>query len=413
MADTKKTHFPSEETMARCADALEVLAGVQTPVDKLDYAGIQQLVRTGHAAKYLKVGDQILVPYKDDTYDLTLRLDVLHHFDGSDDDHPLMTLEGGEQRPGMLLGMHNAFPMGVVFCPKQAFMYATEALAAGTYNFTVNTTVKWGSGVAGAVGQVTYQFTTTKAMAAGAQMVWNASDSAKPTSATVYSGPASDTAVETVAISVGSSGTSLGTMSENSSDEGLNNIQRSCFGSNRWSASQLRMWLNSDGACAHTYGKFDRPFPLVGKNGFLAGLDGSFVKTLAKMERKTETHAFDGGAVETTYDRAFPVSVREHYFSNYLSATSDGYKAEGVVLDYWKQLAVANGRTSTWAGWGTFPELITYDAASPTVGRYVWLRSANRYVSSARTVGCVNSGGGVNSTGATYSYCAVPALPIA
>ncbi len=408
---TTKTHFPSEETLDRCATALEAMVGLSGATVS-DYESLRALVRTGQAARHVSPGDQLIVPYKDDSRELDLRFDVLHHFDGSDDAHPLIELADGTKAPGLMLGMHNAFPDACVFCPKQAFFYATADMAAGTYSFTVNTTAKWGSGVAGEIGSVTYRFTTTKAMKAGYQLVWNASYNAKPTSATVYSGPSSADAMETVAITVGSGGTSLGTMSEESSDAGLNNIERACEGSNNWQHSQLRLWLNSEGAVTPSYTKFDRPFDHAGKAGFLKGLDASFVRCLATVKRSQETHAFDGGAVETVADRMFPVSAREHGFNNYLSATTDGFKAEGVPLDYWTGLRSACGRTS-WNGWATYPELITYDAASPTTARGVWLRSAYRYRGNASNVGCVNASGDVGSAYANYGLFAVPACVIA
>lgn len=412
MADIK-THFPSDENLGRIATAVELMAGLSPTPSEMSYADIQRIVRAGKGSSVLKVGDQVLVPFSGNGYECTFRLDVLHHLDGSDDDHPLAELADGTTAPGVMLGWHNAVPYAIAFSPKEAFFRAESDLPAGTYNFTVNVTQTWGTGVAGTVGSVTYQFTLTKAMPKGSQIVWNSSFIATPTSGSVYSGPTSSSVVETVAISVGSSGTSLGTMSESSSDPGFNNIERACEGNGNWGASQLRQHLNAEGTLTPTYGGFSRPFPFAGKAGFLDGLDPDFVSVLAETKVQTEAHAFDGGAVETTYDKLFPLSARQHYFANYLGESSSGFSSSGVPCDYWKQFAAASGQTSTWSGWAVHPELTTYDAVATTTSRGVWLRSAYRDVSHANSAGCVYASGHVSNAGAAGGCFAVPACVIA
>ena len=108
----------------------------------------------------------------------------------------------------------------------------------------------------------------------------------------------------------------------------------------------------------------------------------------------------------------FPVSGREHYFNNYLSEDAEGFNCDGVPLDYWKQLAAASGLASTWNGWNTYSELITYDSVATTTARHVWLRSACRYTYSACTVGCVYTSGSVSSADAYNGYFAAPACVI-
>ena len=132
---------------------------------------------------------------------------------------------------------------------------------------------------------------------------------------------------------------------------------------------------------------------------------------LGKVARAQELHPWDGGAAETVYDRMFPISTREHGFSNYLSESTDGYNAGGVPLDYWTQLRAASGRSS-WAGWQTYPELITYDAVSTSSARSVWLRAAYRNANFAYGVGCVYSSGYVSGANAYYGCFAAPACVI-
>ena len=387
----------------------------------IGYEGLSKLVKSGEASRYLPVGSQIITALSGNNFEVpSFAWDVVHHFDGSDDDHPLVTLESGEQVKGMMLQAHRTVPWAIVWDPRQAAIAVAGDMPAGTYHFTVKVTVKWSSGIAGEVGEKTYQFTTTQALSSGAQLMYSGGESTAPTSASlqVFANNTSSTAVETCALSLGSSGTDLGVMTDATPSTNsqayakLNNIQRMIYGSNRWSTSQERVALNGVGTIVQEGTEFDRSWSLVGSTGLLGCLPEEFVSVLGSIARLQEPHPWDGGEVETVYDKMFPISAREHYFSNYLSATSDGYKAEGVPLDYWKQLAVASGRTSAWAGWNTYPELITYDSVALTTARYVWLRSAHRSATSAHAVGRVSTSGGVTNARAADGYFAAPACII-
>ena len=427
MPDTDTGIFPSETThkeiaaaSTRMATALEMMAGKFKHLGDLTFSEISGMVKAGYAPSMFDVGDQVYTKLEGNgcTVD-KFAWDVVHHFDGSDDDHPLVTLESGEQVKGMMLQAHRTVPWAIVWEPKQAAIAVTGDMPAGTYHFTVKVTVKWSSGIAGEVGSKTYQFTTTKAMKAGAQLVYTGGESTAPTSASLqaYASGTSTDVVETCTLSLGSSGTDLGTMTDGTTPTNaqtyaqLNNIQRMIYGSNRWKTSQERVALNETGTIAQGGDGFSRPWPLVGKTGLLGCLPEDFAGVLGKVARAQELHPWDGGAVETTYDYMFPVSAREHGFSNYLSESTDGYNAGGVPLDYWTQLRAASGRSS-WAGWQTYPELITYDAVSTSSARDVWLRSATRYAHTAYDVGCVYSSGAVYAASASGGYFAAPACII-
>lgn len=390
------------------------------PTD-IGYEGLSKLVKSGEASRYLPVGSQIITALSGNNFEVpSFAWDIVHHFDGSDDDHPLVTLESGEQVKGMMLQAHRTVPWAIVWDPKQAAIAVVGDMPAGTYHFTVKVTVKWSSGIAGEVGEKTYQFTTTQALSSGAQLVYSGGESTAPTLASlqVFANNTSSTVVETCALSLGSSGTDLGVMTDATPSTNsqayakLNNIQRMIYGSNRWSTSQERVALNGVGTIVQEGVEFDRLWSLAGSTGLLGCLPEEFVSVLGNVARSQELHPWDGGAIETVYDKMFPVSAREHYFNNYLSATSDGYKAEGVPLDYWKQLAAASGRASTWSGWNTYPELITYDSVALTTARNVWLRSASRYAARATGVGCVYTSGNVNYANANGGYFAAPACII-
>ena len=85
------------------------------------------VVRAGQASKVFQVGDQIIVPWTDiatgQKYDVPLDIVAFG----------TSALQDGEELPSMTVQWHYATPFGVQFNQYQAFFYATEGLAAGTY----------------------------------------------------------------------------------------------------------------------------------------------------------------------------------------------------------------------------------------------------------------------------------------
>lgn len=379
---------------------------------------VHDVVSAGKGAEWFRVGDQLSVDWTDDSGKVnTFMFDVMHHMDGSDADHPLVELEDGSMVPGMVLQAHRTIPFGTQFDAKEAFYYTEGGLDAGTYCFDVEVDIKWGSGAFGEIGTKSYSITLTKAAPAGSQFVFSGdpySSQISGMSAQVFDGFTTTTAAQTCPITAGTSGTKLGTMST-SVNGGFNEFPRATYGDNAWHASGLREWLNSDaeaGAWDVMSTPWDRPYALYSsRRGFLAGLPADMVSHIGRVKVMTQTHPGDqlAGGISTTYDRVFPPSARQHFFSNYLYATTDGYESEGLPWDYWRQLAAANGRTDPWVGWQTYPELITYDNSVPTSARNAWLRSAYRYVPYGNHAGVVNASGTVSSNGAYGGNFVAPA----
>ena len=88
---------------------------------------VLNVVRAGQASKVFQVGDQIIVPWTDiatgQKYDVPLDIVAFG----------TSALQDGEELPSMTVQWHYATPFGVQFNQYQAFFYATEGLAAGTY----------------------------------------------------------------------------------------------------------------------------------------------------------------------------------------------------------------------------------------------------------------------------------------
>ena len=262
---------------------------------------------------------------------------------------------------------------GLVFDAAEALYYCSEALPAGTYNFTWNYAT--GSMVNG-----TYQFTLAEGVPAGGQIVLGTNSSSTAiTSCKIktYASVGATAAIESnIAVTAGSGGTSLGTIGATTSDSAnLNCAQRIMWGSNNYAQSGARQWLNSAAKLGSVWAptnKFDRaPSWHTGSDsayrGFMHGLGDDFLGAVqpAKIACRTnsvfEVDSLDGTefAVNQVYelkDKFFLLSRPEIYGSY----DSTSYK-DGTQLEYYE------GLTQT--------ELIKRDAAGSA--RNAWLRSPN------------------------------------
>ncbi len=283
----------------------------------------------------------------------------------------------------------------LVFDAAEALYYAAEELPAGTYNFTWNYAT--GSMVNG-----TYQFTLTKAVPAGGQIVLGtSSNSTAITSCKIatYDGIASTTSIESgIVVTEGSEGTNLGTIANyTTTNENLNCAQRIMWGSNNYAQSAARQWLNSSAAAGSVWtptNVFDRrPSWATSYGGFMLGLPADFLAAVqpAAIPCRTnsyfEVNSLDGtefatNQVYTLKDRFFLLS-RPEIYGTYDSAT---YK-DGTLLEFYE------GLTDT--------ERIKYDAAGSA--RSCWLRSPNpgyaNYERSVYTSGALSSFSANNANG--------------
>jgi len=283
----------------------------------------------------------------------------------------------------------------------EAFYYAEQELAAGTYNITIANQA-WYTADNGK----TFQFTLATAVPAGGQLVfamtYNATLEGK--SVKSYANKTTTTALETVTLTEGSEGTSLGTT--NGSSPNVNHMHRAIFGSNNYAQSAVRQWLNSGAAAGSVWtptNVFDRPASwATSYNGFMHGLPADFLAVVqpAVLACRTnslfEVESLDGTAfaINQLYnlkvDKFFLLS-RPEIFGDWDSAS---YK-DGTQLEYY------NGLTAT--------ERIKRDAAG--TARNAWLRSPNP--SNANSARLDNSSGEVSGSSAYDGYGVAPACIIA
>ena len=326
---------------------------------------VQALVRAGLASKVFAIGDQ-LVCQKDGA---TLAFDVIA-FDQDTPADPQFT-------HSMTLQLHNIFA-GVQFDEREAFYYTSAGLAAGTYKITVSGH-DW---VAADVGK-TFQFTLTQAVPAGGQLVFTQAYNASLSTGSVQSFSAGNsyTPIETAAMSQGSSGTDLGSITTNTTTTSMNCMQRALLGSNNYKASAIRQWLNSDKAAGSVWSpqtNFDRaPSWRTSLKGWMNGLDADFLAVVGKTKFNVAKNTVcDGGGYDTLSDKFFLVS-RENVFAGkennideggaypYYSDYSD-YQSASTGADK-NRVKYLNGSASWWwlrspnSGNATYPRHVHAD----------------------------------------------------
>lgn len=378
-----------------------------TPVATLHE--IHQIVMAGEAPNVFSYGDQINLNYNDGTNDYVLPWDIVAFGD--------FELQDGETRPGMVIQSHYAM-QAVQFDASEAIFVASEVMPAGTYHFTIGTT--WGNHC---VAGKSYQFTTTKEIPAGGQVmvgindqiyIWGAPDQ-NPTTWRVHTF-ASNTATTpldtNLTLTEGTGGTALGSVATNITygTTGVNNLQRAAYGYNRWSQSANRQFYNSAaaiGAWWKPQNPFDRaPEQLATMRGFMAGFDEEFLNIIKPVKVGTALNTVSDselGTSEYTYDTFFLPSLEQEYIVPQLSG------AEGSYWPYWKERLGLSTPQAQGSG-GANARHIRYAYNAKTSAQYCRLRSAIR--GGACSMWGVHASGGVYSDGATDAMRGCPACVI-
>lgn len=242
-----------------------IAAALGTQIDTSTWAGVQKAVQAGVAPRLFPIGTQLSVNHS--VYGTHLYDVVAHDYFKSAKDGNAHT---------MTLLSHDIFP-SMQIDNREAFYYADTELPVGTYNFTL--TGGYNSWVAG-----TYQFTLTQVLPKGGHLVINGTPSSDITTLTVnaYASATTSTVTESVAISAGDDGTSLGTFGTE-----LNSIGRCAYGSSNYKESAIRQFLNSSSAAGSVWTpqtKFDRPPSWMSSTaGFMAGLDEDFLAIIGEV----------------------------------------------------------------------------------------------------------------------------------
>lgn len=387
----------TDETGKDIVQALTVIAQSSVARSGMEWADVQTIVANGASEKAFAVGTQLIEKWTDtaDSKEYDLPWQVNHHEN--------VTLEDGEVVPGMWLQTHNCLPFGVQFSHQRAFLACPDGLAAGTYHFDF---VKaWGNNVKPGIS---YQFTLTKPVEKGGRLAgcYGAPDTA-PTSWKVYSyGANGITLNETVNVTVGSSGTDIGTIPYEKRNGNINSMQEMAYGWNRWKTSALRQWLNSNKPKGQWWTPQDAwdicPDQLANKDGFLCGMPEQMLNSLKKVKVSTFANTVnDEGVEDITYDYVTLPSLGQIYAQTQIAG-------EGNPHTYWKR---KSGRTTPCEWWKDQSNMITYSVANKTSAQFVRLRSA--YRGNAYNAWLVSSSGGIYYYYASYANPCSPLVCIA
>lgn len=410
MADIQNL-FPNKDQFDLLNANIAAIAAANSSAVFADYNAISRIVRQGLGPQFFQIGDQINVKYRDPTNSETVYdwpFNVVHFGD--------VTLQDGEVVPGMFLQAHYCSPFESQFDQSEALYYCSIALNPGTYCFTIGT--DWGTYCKAGT---TYHFTTTQQIPAGGQVrigranesdPWAAPDNAPSTwKVHTYASTSSTEPLETgLTVTEGAQGTSLGTTTTNIKygDTGINNLQRSGYGYNRWSQSGIRQYLNSKGAAGAWWtpqNNFDRPpAQLATYPGFMAGFEDNFLDVLKPIKVTTALNTISDseiGTSEDTYDTFFLASLQQQYIQPQLSG------AEGDTWEYWRR-AVGSTSPAPRLKDGAFP--LTYAINGKTSAQFVRLRSASR--SNATYAWLVGSSGYVFTSHSAWAYRFSPACVI-
>ncbi len=345
----------SEETFIEKMDnqniLLAAIAGNGGGVKITSWSAVQQIVRLGLASKVFAIGDQFVSTKGDEQ----LVWDII----GFDHDIPA----DSQFKHSMTIQLHDCCT-NFAFDEREALYYAPDGLPAGTYNFHI-ATQPWYT----ADDNKNFQFTLTKAVPAGGQIVLNMAFNAALAGRSVntYASAESAEVIETATITEGSSGTALG--NTDGKVEHLNHIQRAILGSNRWSHSAARQWLNSnEGANAwwKPQNEFDRPSRNASTAGFLTDMDSEFLAVIGEVTKRTALNTVtDGGGYEDTKELMFLLSRSElygglensvnegepyPYYANYSDLSAPGTAADSNRTKYiaesaqywWQRSCLAN-----------------------------------------------------------------------
>lgn len=266
-------------------------AGVEGFFPITDWSTVQSIVRMGLASKVFSVGDSFTCNHGEFG---TLTWDIV----GIDCDTP-----ADKTKKHSLTLMLQSPCVSMPFSAKEALLYCSNEIPAGTYYFILRDKVYNRT--------YTYHFTTTVSCC-NPNIIYFDFPSKK---ITIYSDPLYASVLETVSVSNGQSGTFLGT----TDGSYLNYGEHTLYGNENWKCSDIRQWLSSDKENWNEYSMdkdvLNPSFSSLGHSGFLKMLDQDFVAVLGKVVKRTNLNHTIGGYVETE-DAVFLPSLTELYCTN-------------------------------------------------------------------------------------------------
>ena len=323
---------------------------------------VQHIVRAGLHHQVFQIGDQFVATFDGQP--------VVWDVIGIDHDKPT----DPRFTHSLTIQSHDCL-LDAQFSAPQALYYAETPLPAGEHRFTLS--------------GVQYAFTTSQVVPAGGQVFisgWE-TDGYVPTAITTYAADRT-TAVETDLVVTQSAGAD--TLSP------VNHHARCKYGSNNYTESAIRQWLNSEAQAFAWVPKtnYDRPSTYSG-GGFLHQLDPDLVAVLGAVDKQVARNTVtDDGGQDLFSDKVFLLSRVEVY------GGTEGETSGEAPYPYYESLAPS-------------PTTAVLDGRIKYLGssaRYWWLRSP--YTGTANSVRPVTTSGSVTNYLAANSIGAAPACCI-
>lgn len=172
------------------------------------------------------------------------------------------------------------------------------------------------------------------------------------------------------------------------------------YGSNDYTESAFRQWLNSDGGKGEwwtpQHDSDVAPSTATSLPGFLTGFDQDWLDVFKPIKIQTAMNTVcDGGVTKTTYDKFFLPSLEQMYGSPQASGV------EGDYWEYWKEVTGLNSPSN--GSSSNTNEARKIPAISAPTGAAVYCRLRSAYRSGTSYAWLVNSAGYLNGYGYAYS----------
>lgn len=311
-------------TYNQAKEMLMYMAGIHAALTKDipqdDYAFMYSTVINGGGPAKYPVGTIIVTEKDNYRYPWA----VMHHGEHEDG------------RPYMILRVIKAIDQ-IQFDAPEAFYYAEEGLAAGTYHFNVPTAYQ-------ACPAGDYQFTLASAVPAGGRLAFNFnpySYSPVDGGVTVYDSANSMVISQTATISSGDGGTLLGLLKHEGDPDvaNMNSLTRVCFGNGNYAQSAIRQYFISSAAAGSVWkssNKFDQaPGWNASTPGFLTKLPEEFIDIVNPVTISTVTN----NVFEVDYTKGSSYAVTDKFWlpSRYnVFGTTEGADLHEEQWDYYK-----------------------------------------------------------------------------
>ncbi len=288
----------------------------------------------------------------------------------------------------MTLQMHDLWPSNMLFDAAEATWYIDESI--------------YPNGLAAGTYHFTtsdgnvYHFTLANTVPVGGQIRYDYKSTIK-----TYASIGSDTELESVTVDSGESGTLLSSITINDVTATTNSEYRTKYGSNNWINSSLRQWLNTDkdgGTWWEPKSNFDRPAN-ANSDGFLKGLDPAFLAVVGEVTKKTQLSVSENYELATSTERFFLLSRSEIYAE--IEKSTDGTDSAAYPYYGAKYSDLAE------PGTGADSNRIKYKNNSAA---FYWLRSPNGNHSGS----ChnISSSGSLAGNSCSISYGVAPVCVI-